>query len=203
MSAKSITLGLRANWQQFSLLVLINAFVGAMIGLERTIVPLIAEAEFGLASRSIMLSFLVSFGIVKAASNLFAGRMSDRLGRKPILVAGWLVGLPAPFLIIFAPNWGWIVAANVLLGINQGLCWSTTVIMKITGGPKTARAGDGAERVCRLHSRLLDGIANRISGCDVRFKRNTLLSWYRNCVNRFTALRLVGARNAPICQAGS
>ncbi|OGO36515.1 MAG: MFS transporter [Chloroflexi bacterium RBG_16_57_11] len=131
MSAGSITLGLRANWRQFSLLVLINAFVGAMIGLERTIVPLIAEADFGLASRSIMLSFLVSFGIVKATANLFAGRMSDRLGRKPILVAGWLAGLPAPFLIIFAPNWSWVVAANVLLGINQGFCWSTTVIMKI------------------------------------------------------------------------
>ena len=132
-----ITLGLQANWRQFALLVVVNAFVGAMVGLERTVVPLIAGEDFGLVSRSVVLSFLVSFGIVKALANLFAGRMSDRLGRKHILVAGWLVGLPVPFLIIFAPAWSWVVFANVLLGINQGLCWSTTVIMKIDlVGPK-------------------------------------------------------------------
>jgi MFS family permease len=137
MSAKAITLGLRANWRQFTLLVVINAFVGAMVGLERTVLPLIAEDDFGLVSRSVILSFLISFGIVKALSNLFAGRMSDRLGRKRILVAGWLFGLPVPFVIMFAPSWGWVVFANVLLGINQGLCWSTTVIMKIDlVGPK-------------------------------------------------------------------
>jgi MFS family permease len=137
MTTKQITLGLRANWQQFTLLIIVNAFVGAMVGLERTVVPLIAEQDFGLVSRSIVLSFLVSFGIVKALANLFAGRMSDRLGRKQILIVGWLAGLPVPFLIIFAPNWGWIVFANLLLGINQGLCWSTTVIMKIDlVGPK-------------------------------------------------------------------
>jgi MFS family permease len=130
-------LGLGANWQQFTLLVVVNAFVGALVGLERTVVPLIAEVDFGLASKSITLSFLVSFGVVKALANLFAGRLSDRLGRKGILVLGWLVGLPVPLLIILAPNWGWIVFANVLLGINQGLCWSTTVIMKIDlVGPK-------------------------------------------------------------------
>lgn len=128
---RRIVLGLRANWQQFTLLMVINAFVGAMVGLERTIVPLIAGADFGLASQTAALSFLVSFGIVKALANLFAGRASDRLGRKRILVAGWLAGLPVPVLIMFAPTWGWIVFANVLLGINQGLCWSTTVIMKI------------------------------------------------------------------------
>ena len=127
----SLRLGLRANWQQFTLLVVVNAFVGAMVGLERTVVPLIAEADFGLMSKSLALSFIVSFGLVKALANLFAGRLSDRIGRKPILVAGWLFGLPVPLLIIFAPSWGWIVFANVLLGINQGLCWSTTVIMKI------------------------------------------------------------------------
>ena len=133
----TVTLGLRANWQQFTLLVVVNAFVGAMVGLERTVVPLIAESDFGLASKSIALSFLISFGIVKALSNLFAGRLSDRLGRKRILIAGWLIGLPVPLLIIFAPSWGWIVFANILLGINQGLCWSTTVIMKIDlVGPK-------------------------------------------------------------------
>ena len=137
MTERRIQLGLQANWQQFTLLVIVNAFVGAMVGLERTVVPLLAERDFGLVSRSIVLSFLVSFGIVKALANLFAGRMSDRLGRKHILVAGWLAGLPVPFLIIFAPTWGWVVFANVLLGINQGLCWSTTVIMKIDlVGPK-------------------------------------------------------------------
>jgi MFS family permease len=137
MIQSRIALGLRANWRQFTLLVIVNAFVGAMVGLERTVVPLIAQEDFGLVSRSIVLSFLVSFGVVKALSNLFAGRMSDRLGRKRILVAGWLFGLPVPFLIIFASSWNWVVFANVLLGINQGLCWSTTVIMKIDlVGPK-------------------------------------------------------------------
>ena len=133
----SLRLGLQANWQQFTLLVIVNAFVGAMVGLERTVVPLIAQADFGLTSKSLTLSFIVSFGIVKALANLFAGRFSDRIGRKQILVTGWLFALPVPFLIIFAPSWGWIVLANLLLGINQGLCWSTTVIMKIDlVGPK-------------------------------------------------------------------
>lgn len=133
----SVRLGLRANWEQFTLLVIVNAFVGAMVGLERTVLPLIAEADFGLVARSATLSFLVSFGVVKALANLFAGRFSDRVGRKRILIAGWLAALPVPFLIIFAPSWSWVVFANVLLGINQGLCWSTTVIMKIDlVGPK-------------------------------------------------------------------
>jgi MFS family permease len=126
-----VQFGLRANWQQFSLLVLINAFVGAMVGLERSIVPVLGQRVFGLASTTAVLSFLVSFGLVKATANLLAGRLSDRIGRKGVLVVGWLFGLPVPLLIIFAPVWGWIVFANVLLGINQGLCWSTTVIMKI------------------------------------------------------------------------
>jgi MFS family permease len=127
----AIQLGLRANWRQFTLLVIINAFVGGMVGLERSIVPLLGQRDFGLASTTAVLSFIVSFGIVKALANLFAGRLSDRIGRKGVLVAGWLIGLPVPFLIIFAPAWSWVVFANVLLGINQGLCWSTTVIMKI------------------------------------------------------------------------
>jgi len=126
-----VQLGLGANWQQFTLLVIINAFVGGMVGLERSIVPLLGHQVFGLASTSAVLSFIVSFGIVKALANLFAGRLSDHIGRKGVLVAGWLVGLPVPVLIIFAPSWSWVVFANVLLGINQGLCWSTTVIMKI------------------------------------------------------------------------
>ncbi len=132
-----LKLGLGANWRQFWLLVLINAFVGAMVGLERTVLPLLAEDEFGLVSRGVVLSFLISFGLVKAATNFFAGRLGDLYGRKPILIAGWLVGIPVPFMIMWAPSWNWIVAANVLLGINQGLAWSTTVIMKIDlAGPK-------------------------------------------------------------------
>jgi len=127
----AVQLGLRANWQQFTLLVIVNAFVGGMVGLERGIVPLLGQQVFGLTSTIAVLSFIVSFGIVKAASNLFAGRLSDRIGRKGVLITGWLVGLPVPFLIIFAPTWSWVVFANVLLGINQGFCWSTTVIMKI------------------------------------------------------------------------
>jgi MFS family permease len=126
-----VQLGLRANWQQFTLLVIVNAFVGGMVGIERGIVPLLGQQVFALTSTIAVLSFIVSFGIVKALANLFAGRLSDRIGRKGVLITGWLVGLPVPILIIFAPTWGWVVFANVLLGINQGLCWSTTVIMKI------------------------------------------------------------------------
>ncbi|TMD98159.1 MAG: MFS transporter, partial [Chloroflexi bacterium] len=102
-----------------------------MVGLERSILPLLGQREFGLVSTTAVLSFIISFGVVKALANLFAGRLSDRIGRKRVLVVGWLIGLPVPFIIIFAPSWGWVVFANVLLGINQGFCWSTTVIMKI------------------------------------------------------------------------
>jgi MFS family permease len=129
--AASLQLGLRANLGQFALLVLVNAFVGAMVGLERTVVPLIGEREFGLASRTAIVSFIVSFGVTKALLNLVAARLSERVGRKPILVAGWLIGLPVPFMIMWAPSWAWIDAANVLLGANQALAWSMTVIMKI------------------------------------------------------------------------
>jgi MFS family permease len=128
---RSPRLGLRANWRQFTLLIIINAFVGSLVGLERTILPLLASRDFGLASRTAILSFLVSFGLVKALANLLAGRLGDRYGRKRVLIAGWLIGVPVPLLIIVAPSWSWVVFANVLLGVNQGLCWSTTVIMKI------------------------------------------------------------------------
>src|SRR5688500_12026603 len=129
--SEEVVLGLRENWRQFWLLVLVNAFVGAMVGLERTVLPLIAEREFGLASKSAALSFIATFGVVKAVTNLVGGRLGDRFGRKHILVAGWLSGVPVPCLVMWAPSWSWIVFANVLLGLNQGLTWSTTVIMKI------------------------------------------------------------------------
>src|SRR5262245_47259501 len=116
-------LGLRPNAVQFALLVLVNAFVGGMVGLERSVLPLVAERDFGLASKSAILSFIVSFGVVKALTNLVAGRYADLLGRRRLLIAGWVVGLPVPLLVIGAPSWAWIVAANVLLGVNQGLCW--------------------------------------------------------------------------------
>ncbi len=124
-------LGLMANWRQFALLVVVNGFVGGMVGLERVVVPLLAEREFGIASKSVTLSFIASFGLMKALTNLFAGQLSDRWGRKPLLIAGWVVGLFVPLLVILAPTWRWIVLANVLLGVNQGLCWSMTVVMKI------------------------------------------------------------------------
>lgn len=124
-------LGLRENWQQFSLLVLINAFVGGMVGLERTVVPLIGSQEFKIASTTVVVSFIVSFGVVKALSNLISGHLADRYGRKHLLVLGWLVGLPVPFMIGWGPSWGWVIAANALLGINQGFAWSMTVIMKV------------------------------------------------------------------------
>lgn len=130
-------LGLRANWRQFWLLVLINAFVGAMVGLERTLLPLIAERDFGLASKGAVLSFIVTFGLTKALANLAAGWLSEVVGRKRVLVGGWVAALPVPFLVMWAPSWSWIVVANVFLGINQGLAWSTTVVMKIDlVGPK-------------------------------------------------------------------
>lgn len=130
-------LGLRENLGQFSLLVLINVFVGMMVGLERTVVPLIGEKEFGLVSKTAIVSFIVSFGVTKAICNLFAAHVSESVGRKKVLVLGWLIGLPVPFIIIFANRWFWFDVANILLGMNQALCWSMTVIMKVDlVGPK-------------------------------------------------------------------
>jgi MFS family permease len=132
-----VRLGLGANLAQFSLLVVVNAFVGAMVGLERSILPAIAEQDFHLAARAAVLSFIVVFGITKALTNYLAGRFSDVVGRKAVLVAGWLVATPVPFLLMWAPTWGWVLFANVLLGVSQGLTWSTTVIMKIDlAGPE-------------------------------------------------------------------
>jgi MFS family permease len=126
-----VRLGLRANLGQFALLVGVNALVGGMVGQERTVLPLLASEVFGLQALTAALTFIVAFGLTKAVTNFAAGALSDRYGRKPVLVAGWLVGLPVPLLLIWAPEWGWVVFANILLGINQGLTWSTTVIMKI------------------------------------------------------------------------
>jgi MFS family permease len=126
-----VHLGLRENIKQFSLLVLVNAFVGGMVGMERSILPALAEQEFQLAARTAVLSFIVVFGITKALTNYLAGRIADRVGRKRILIAGWIIAAPVPFLLMWAPSWPWVLAANALLGISQGFTWSTTVIMKI------------------------------------------------------------------------
>ena len=132
-----VRLGLRENLGQFSLLVVVNAFVGAMIGMERSILPAIAEQEFALAAKSAVVSFIVVFGVTKAFTNYLAGRLSDRFGRKHVLVGGWLVAAPVPFLLMWAPSWTWVLVANAFLGVSQGLTWSTTVIMKIDlAGPQ-------------------------------------------------------------------
>ncbi|TVT48409.1 MFS transporter [Amycolatopsis rhizosphaerae] len=136
----TIGLGIRANLAQFSLLVAVNALVGGMLGQERTVLPLLAGQVFHLTGYTFLLTYVLAFGLTKAATNYFAGTLSDRFGRRPVLLAGWLIAVPVPLLLIWAPSWGWIVAANVLLGVNQGLTWSTTVIMKIDlAGP--ARRG--------------------------------------------------------------
>ena len=137
LASGRIALGLRANWRQFALLVAVNAFVGGMVGLERSILPVLAEAEFGIASKTAAVSFVAAFGLAKAITNLFAGRLSERFSRRSVLIAGWLFGLPVPFMLIWAPTWSWVIAANALLGINQGLAWSMTVNMKLDlAGPR-------------------------------------------------------------------
>lgn len=136
-TASTVRLGLRENAAQFTLLMLVNAMVGGMVGLERTVLPLVATKEFGLTSSAVVTSFIVSFGLTKALVNLVSGILADRFGRKSLLVLGWVFGLPVPFLLMFAPRWEWIVFANVLLGINQGFAWSAAVLMKIDlVGPK-------------------------------------------------------------------
>lgn len=131
MNTASIRLGLKENWKQFTILVLVNAFVGGMVGLERTIIPQIAEADFGMAAKTAILSFIVVFGITKAITNYYTGILATKFGRKKLLVVGWLFALPVPIMLMTAPSWNWIIAANILLGINQGLAWSSTVVMKI------------------------------------------------------------------------
>jgi MFS family permease len=128
---RTISLGMQANWERFALLVVVNVFVGGMVGLERTILPLIALEDFGIASKAAAISFIVTFGVTKAAVNFFAGSLSDHWGRKQVLLLGWLIGLPIPLLIMFAQSWFWILFANILLGVNQALTWSMTVVMKV------------------------------------------------------------------------
>ena len=133
-----VRLGLKENLPQFALLVLINAFVGGMVGIERTVVPLIGAEEFKISSTTLVVSFIVSFGVVKACANLVSGQLADAWGRKRVLILGWLVGLPVPFMLMWGPDWSWVIAANALLGINQGFAWSMTVLMKVDlVGPKS------------------------------------------------------------------
>src|SRR5688572_14030131 len=131
MKNETVQLGLKENWKQFTLLVIVNASVGGMIGLERTIIPQIAEADFGLAAKTAILSFIVVFGITKAITNYYTGLLANKLGRRRLLILGWLFALPVPVILMQADSWSWVIFANVLLGINQGLAWSSTVVMKI------------------------------------------------------------------------
>lgn len=128
---EAIRLGLRENWKQFFLLVIINAFVGGMVGMERSILPELAEVDFGIAAKTAILSFIVVFGVVKAITNYYTGVLANKFGRKQLLILGWLIAIPIPFILIYAQSWAWVIFANVLLGLNQGLCWSSTVVMKI------------------------------------------------------------------------
>ena len=131
MKTETIKLGLKENWKQFTLLVIVNAFVGGMVGLERTIIPQIAEADFALGAKTAILSFIAVFGVTKAITNYYTGTLANRFGRKNLLVAGWIIALPVPLLLIYAPDWNWIIVANIFLGVSQGLTWSSTVVMKI------------------------------------------------------------------------
>lgn len=131
MNPAKIQLGLKQNWKQFVLLLIVNAFVGGMVGLERTILPKLAESEFGIVSTSVILTFIIVFGSVKAITNYFTGALANKVGRRNLLIIGWLIALPIPFILMFSNHWNWIVFANVLLGVNQGLTWSSTVVMKI------------------------------------------------------------------------
>ncbi|WP_242084968.1 MFS transporter [Aestuariivivens sediminis] len=131
MVSDNIEIGLTENWKQFTLLVIVNAFVGGMIGMERSIFPQFAELEFGVASKTAILSFITAFGITKAIANYYTGRLANKFGRKNLLLFGWLIALPIPFMLIYAPSWGFVIFANLLLGVSQGLMWSSTVVMKI------------------------------------------------------------------------
>jgi MFS family permease len=160
---RSIRLGMKANLSQFLILVGVNALVGGMVGQERTVLPLLAERVFGLQAITSALTFLVAFGLVKAVTNLVAGALSDRFGRKPVLIAGWFAALPVPFLLMWAPSWTWVIIANVLLGVNQGLTWSTTVIMKIDlVGPRSRGLAMGLNEAAGYGAVAITAIATGV-----------------------------------------
>ncbi len=168
LSVPAVRLGLRANAGQFALLVAVNALVGGMIGQERTVLPLLARDVFGLTGISVVLTFILAFGVTKAGANLVAGALADRYGRKPVLVVGWLIGLPVPLLLIWAPSWSWIVFANVLLGLNQGLTWSSTVIMKIDlVGPARRGLAMGLNEAAGYGAVALTALATGFIAADV------------------------------------
>ncbi|HEX5984166.1 MAG TPA: MFS transporter [Solirubrobacterales bacterium] len=183
MPAAGVRLGLRENLPQFSLLVAVNAFVGAMVGLERSTLPLIGRDDFGVDSSAALLSFIVAFGLVKALANLGAGALAERFGRRRLLVAGWAVALPVPLLIALAPSWGWIVGANVLLGVNQGLAWSMTVVMKIDlVGPRRRGFALGLNEAAgyggvALAAGLTGFVAAEFAARDVLVGLGALIAW--------------------------
>ena len=203
-TARRVALGLKANWRQFALLVLINAFVGGMVGIERTVVPLIGAEEFGIASTTLVVSFIVSFGVVKAFANLVSGQLADTWGRKRVLVLGWLFGLPVPFMIIWAPSWSWVIAANALLGISQGFAWSMTVIMKIDlVGPKSRGLAVGLNEFAGY---LAVGVTAFLTGylaAQLRAAAGADLSRRRLRGARDAVLGPARARHARACAAGS
>ena len=197
--AAPIQLGLRQNLGQFALLVGVNALVGGMIGQERTVLPLLADRVFGLTAYTAALTFILAFGATKAATNFFAGTLSDRYGRKPVLVAGWLVGLPIPFLLMWAPTWGWIIFANVLLGVNQGLTWSTTVIMKIDlVGPARRGLAMGLNEAAGYGAVALTALATGFIAGSLRAAARAVLSRRRVRRARPRAVDVVRARDARL-----
>ena len=196
----SIQHGLKENWRQFTLLVIVNAFVGGMIGLERSIFPQFAAIEFGVASTTAILSFITAFGITKALANYFAGRLANRFGRKNILLSGWVLAIPIPFILIYAPNWNWVVFANILLGISQGLTWSSTVIMKIDlVGEKNRGLAMGLNEFAGyfavgLIAFLTGYVANKYGITPYPF-----LHWYRDSCFRLFYDTVLGEGHKSIC----
>ncbi|MEY3437897.1 MAG: hypothetical protein RL265_482 [Bacteroidota bacterium] len=197
---KNVQLGLKENWKQFTLLVIINGFVGGMIGLERSILPQIATLDFGISANTAILSFIVVFGTVKATTNYFTGALAHLFGKKKLLVIGWIFGIPIPFLLLYAPNWNWIIAANVLLGINQGLTWSTTVMMKIDlVGEKQRGFAMGINEFAGYLSVAFNGMVSW------RVRTQTIPFLYRFCTFIFWIIRqyLFGERHESSCAQGS
>ena len=200
MPEGGIRLGLRENLPQFALLVVVNAFVGAMVGLERSILPAIAEQDFHLAARAAILSFIVVFGVSKALTNYGAGRLADRFGRKHVLVAGWLVAIPVPLLLMWGPSWAWVVTANVFLGMSQGLTWSTTVIMKIDlVGPNRRGLAMGLNEFSGYVAVAGKRIGHRLDRGAVRPAAATVLPRHRVCRVRTPALGISGAGDEASC----